>query len=286
MTLRLLLDEIRSNIKQICSKLNYPETKFEVSEASRPEFGDVSCNVAFLLAKSLKKKPFEVAKIISEEYQNNTGKFVKQSAPHPSGYVNFFVNYAELNNATISASSEKNYGMINIGKNSKVVVEHTSVNPNKALHIGHVRNIIIGDSVARILKKAHYDVRILNYVDDSGLQVADIIVGFKYGGFPAEPPKDQKFDDYCGDIVYVKTTEKYETEPKLVKYRTEVLTQLEEGTSETAKFANDITRRVLAEQLKTCWRLGATYDCLNFESQIVHSNLWKIVFEKIGRAHV
>ena len=281
MTLRLLLDEIRSNIQQICSKLNYPEIKFEVSEASRAEFGDVSCNVAFLLAKSLKKKPFDIAKIISEEYQKNPGKFVKQSASHPSGYVNFFANYAELNNAIISTSSEKNYGTINIGKNSKVVVEHTSVNPNKALHIGHVRNIIIGDAVARILKKAHYDVRILNYVDDSGLQVADIIVGFKYGGFPAEPPGDQKFDHYCGDIVYVKTTEKYETDPKLAAYRTEVLKQLEEGTSETAKFANDITRRVLAEQLKTCWRLGATYDCLNFESQIVRSNLWKIVFDKM-----
>jgi len=281
MTLRLLLDEIRSNIQQICSKLNFPEIKFEVSESSRAEFGDVSCNVAFLLAKSLKKKPFDIAKIISDEYQKVPTKFVKHAAPHTSGYVNFFANYAELNNATISASSLKNYGTINIGKNSKVVVEHTSVNPNKALHIGHVRNIVIGDAVARILKKAQYDVRILNYVDDSGLQVADIIVGFKYGGFPVEPSKDQKFDHYCGDIVYVKTTEKYETDPKLASYRIEVLKQLEEGTSETAKFANEITRRVLAEQLKTCWRLGATYDCLNFESQIVRSNLWKIVFEKM-----
>ncbi|HSF28677.1 MAG TPA: arginine--tRNA ligase, partial [Nitrosopumilaceae archaeon] len=232
-------------------------------------------------AKSLKKKPNDIAKIISEEYKKSSSKFVKQSSSHPSGYVNFFANYAEFNNATISASSGKNYGTINIGKNSKVVVEHTSVNPNKALHIGHVRNIIIGDAVARILKKAQYDIRILNYVDDSGLQVADIIVGFKYGGFAAEPPKDQKFDHYCGDIVYVKTTEKYETDPKLAAYRTEVLKELEEGTSETAKFANDITRRVLAEQLKTCWRLGVTYDCLNFESQIVRSNLWNIVFEKV-----
>ena len=230
MTLRLLLDEIRSNIQQICSKLNFPEIKFEVSESSRAEFGDVSCNVAFLLAKSLKKKPFDIAKIISDEYQKIPTKFVKQASPHTSGYVNFFANYIELNNATISASSLKNYGTINIGKNSKVVVEHTSVNPNKALHIGHVRNIVIGDAVARILKKAQYDVRILNYVDDSGLQVADIIVGFKYGGFPVEPSKDQKFDHYCGDIVYVKTTEKYETDPKLASYRIEVLKQLEEGT--------------------------------------------------------
>ncbi|HSD05328.1 MAG TPA: arginine--tRNA ligase [Nitrosopumilaceae archaeon] len=281
MTLRVLLDEIRSNMSQICIKLNYPQTDFEISEASRPEFGDVSCNVAFLLAKSLKKKPFDIAKTISEEYNAKLGKFVKQVTPHPSGYVNFFVNHSMLNNSTISASLESNYGTINIGNNTKLVVEHTSVNPNKALHIGHVRNIIIGDTISRILQKAHYDVRVLNYVDDSGLQVADIIVGFKYGGFSSEPPQDQKFDHYCGDVVYVQTTEKYETDTKLAEHRIQVLKELEEGTSDTAKFANTITRRVLAEQLKTCWRLGVTYDCLNFESQIVRSNLWKTVFEKM-----
>lgn len=281
MTLRLLLDEIKSNIDQICTRLNYPQTDFEISESSRPEFGDASCNVAFLLAKPLKKKPFDIAKTISEEYAKNLGKFVKQVTPHSSGYVNFFVNHTALNNSTISASLEPNYGITNIGNNTKLVVEHTSVNPNKALHIGHVRNIIIGDTISRILQKAKYDVRVLNYVDDSGLQVADIIVGFKYGGFSSEPPQDQKFDHYCGDIVYVQTTEKYEIDTKLAEHRTQILKELEEGTSDTAKFANMITRRVLAEQLKTCWRLGVTYDCINFESQIVRSNLWKTVFEKM-----
>lgn len=283
MTLRLLFNDIKSNIKQICTKLNYPQIEFEVSEASRSEFGDVSCNVAFLLARQLKKKPFDIAKKISEEYQKKLGKFVKQVVPHQSGYVNFFVNHAELNAVTITASLKQNYGSVNIGNKTKLVVEHTSVNPNKALHIGHVRNIIIGDTIVRVLQKANYDVIVLNYVDDSGLQVADIIVGFKYGGFPEEPPKDQKFDHYCGDIVYVQTTEKYETDKKLVDLRTQVLKELEEGTSETAKFATKITRRVLAEQLKTCWRLGATYDCLNFESLIVHSNLWQIIFEKMKK---
>ncbi|MEX0763923.1 MAG: arginine--tRNA ligase [Nitrosopumilaceae archaeon] len=286
MTLRLLLDEIKLNTKRICTKLNYPQTEFEVTEASRSEFGDVSCNVAFLLAKLLKKKPFDIAKQISEEYQKNLGQFVKQVVPHTSGYVNFFANYSALNTSTITASLDKNYGSVNIGNKTKIVVEHTSVNPNKALHIGHVRNIIVGDTVSRILAKAKYDVKILNYVDDSGLQVADIIVGFKYGGFSEEPPKDQKFDHYCGDIVYVRTTEKYETDKKLVELRTTVLKDLEEGTSDTASFANKITRRVLAEQLKTCWRLGVTYDCLNFESQIVSSNLWKTVFEKMKELQI
>src|SRR2546428_5967586 len=281
MTLRLLFDDIRSNVKKICDNLQYPQTQFEVSEASRPEFGDVSCNIGFLLAKSLKKKPFEIAESIANEYKKEKGKLVTEVSAHSSGYLNFVANYASLIPSVIESSIQENYGQIDIGKNSKIVVEHTSVNPNKALHVGHVRNIIIGDTIVRILQKACYDVRVLNYVDDSGLQVADIIVGFKYGGFSPEPPKDQKFDHYCGDVVYVNVTEKYETDPNLVEKRTQVLKELEEGTSEIAKFANEITRKVLDEQLKTCWRLEVTYDCLNFESQIVRSNLWKTVFEKM-----
>ena len=281
MTLRLLFADIRSNVKKICDNLGYPQAEFDVSEASRPEFGDVSCNVGFLLAKSLKKRPFEIAKSIANEYNKDKGKFVTEVSTHSSGYLNFVANYPLLTQSVIQSSIQENYGQIDIGKNSKIVVEHTSVNPNKALHVGHVRNIIIGDTISRILQKACYDVRVLNYVDDSGLQVADIIVGFRYGGFSREPPKGKKFDHYCGDVVYVNTTERYENDPTLATKRSLILKELEEGKSETAKFGDEITRQVLEEQLKTCWRLGVTYDCLNFESQIVRSNLWKNVFDKM-----
>src|SRR5437899_547691 len=281
MTLRLLFDDIRSNVKKICDNLQYPQTQFDLSEASRPEFGDVSCNIGFLLAKSVKKKPFEIAESIANEYKKEKGKFIMEVSAHSSGYLNFTANYASLTRSVIQSSMQENYGQIDIGKNSKIVVEHTSVNPNKALHVGHVRNIIIGDTMVRILRKACYDVRVLNYVDDSGLQVADIIVGFKYGGFSREPPKGQKFDLYCGDVVYVNITERYETDTTLAEKRSLILKELEGGLSDTAKFGDEITRRVLEEQLKTCWRLGVTYDCLNFESQIVRSKLWKDVFEKM-----
>jgi len=173
------------------------------------------------------------------------------------------------------------FGDVDIGKNSTIVVEHTSVNPNKALHIGHVRNIIIGDTVSRILEKANYKVNVLNYIDDSGLQVADIIVGFKHLGFDQESPEGKKFDHYCGDDVYVKTTEKYESDSSLEEIRKNILKELEDGNSETAKFADKITRKVLANQLETCWNLSVFYDCLNFESQIIRSGLWNKIFEKI-----
>jgi arginyl-tRNA synthetase len=281
MTLRLLYDEIRLGVKQICDTLGYPQTEFDVSEASRPEFGDVSCNVGFLLAKALKKKPFDIAQTLALEYKKNLGTYVSEVSAHASGYLNFVANYPLLVPHVIHSSLDSNYGTVDLGKNSKMVIEHTSVNPNKALHVGHVRNIIIGDTIARILHKASYDTSVLNYVDDSGLQVADIIVGFKYGGYSDKAPEGQKFDHYCGDEVYVKITEKYETDKQLVELRSHVLKELEEGTSELAKFGDEITRRVLEEQLKTCWRLGVTYDCLNFESQIVHSKLWSVAFEKM-----
>ncbi len=281
MTLRLVYDEIRLGVKQACHALGYPETEFDVAEASRPEFGDVSCNIGFLLAKALKKRPLDISQSLAEEYKKNLGECVSEVSAHASGYLNFVANYSLLVPRVIHSSLRSNYGSVDLGKNSKMVIEHTSVNPNKALHVGHVRNIIIGDTVARILHKASYDVSVLNYVDDSGLQVADIIVGFKYGGYSDTPPDDQKFDHYCGDIVYVKTTERYETDKALAELRLHVLQELEEGTSDLAKFGDKITRRVLEEQLKTCWRLGVTYDCLNFESQIVRSKLWQVAFEKM-----
>ncbi|MFI5415897.1 MAG: arginine--tRNA ligase [Nitrososphaerales archaeon] len=281
MTLRILFDEIRLGVKDACTRLGYSETEFDISEASRPEFGDVSCNIGFLLAKALKKRPFDIAQTLAEEYKKNSTKYVSKVSAHNSGYLNFVANYPLLIPEVVKSSLHADYGKVNLGKNSKMVVEHTSVNPNKALHVGHVRNIIIGDTISRILHKASYDVSVLNYVDDSGLQVADIIVGFKYGGYSDKTPEGQKFDHYCGDIVYVSITERYETDKHLVELRSEVLKELEEGTSEIAKFGDEITRRVLEEQLKTCWRLGVTYDCLNFESQIVRSNLWAVSFEKM-----
>lgn len=280
MTFKILLEEIHLNIQKIIDELELPQVSFVV-EPTKLNFGDVTCNVSFLLAKHLNKKPYEVAKIISEKYQPYLGKLIKKVDAHQSGYINFFANYSQLNAIILKASVKDDYGFLDLGKKSRIVVEHTSVNPNKALHIGHVRNIIIGDTVARILRQTNFDVKVLNYIDDSGLQVADIIVGFKYGGFSENPPPGQKFDQYCGDVVYVKTTEKYSSNPKLEETRKKILQDLEDEKSDIAKFAEKITKKVLSEQLKTCWKLSASYDCLNFESQIIRSGLWKQIFEKM-----
>ena len=280
MTFKSILDEIENNLNKILSDLSVSDVQFSV-EPANPGFGDVSSNLAFLLTKQLKKSPREIAEMLSEKYSACRNTLVLKSESHPSGYLNFYASWDKLNQLILSESHLETCGDVDIGNGSTIVVEHTSVNPNKALHIGHIRNIIIGDTISRILQKAKYKVNVLNYIDDSGLQVADIIVGFKHFDYDQEPPNGKKFDHYCGDDVYVKTTEKYEADPSLEDIRKNILKELEDGDSEIAKFADKITRRVLAGQLETCWNLDVTYDCLNFESQIIRSGLWNEIFEKL-----
>ena len=273
-----IINQVKENTSKIISEKGYDNVDFVV-EYSRSGFGDITCNIAFLLAKNLKKNPQEIAEEFAGEY--NLGNDLEKVEAHKSGYLNFFINNNSFNNAVLSESLKENYGSIYIGKNSKLVVEHTSVNPNKALHIGHLRNVVIGDAVSRILSKANYDVKVLNYVDDSGLQVADIIVGFKFGGFSEAPPAGEKFANYCGDTVYVKTSAKYGSDKDLESRRHEILKELEDPTSETAKFGKTLTRKILSDQLDTVWNLGASYDCLNFESEILYSKLWEKIFERM-----
>ncbi|MFP6585108.1 MAG: arginine--tRNA ligase [Candidatus Nitrosopelagicus sp.] len=280
MVLLNIINHMRENISKIILEKGYGEVNFVV-EPSRSGFGDIACNVAFLLAQSLKKTPKEIAQEFVGAYDTSLSKEIDKVEAHQSGYLNFFLDAHSFNKAVLLESQKENYGNIDIGKNSKLIVEHTSVNPNKALHIGHLRNVVIGDAISRILSKVNYDVKVLNYIDDSGLQVADLIVGFKFGGFSETPLAGEKFANYCGDTVYVKTTAKYESDKELESRRREILKELEDPTSETAKFGKIITRKVLKDQLDTVWNLGASYDCLNFESQILHSKLWEKIFERM-----
>ena len=281
MAFQSIIDEVQNNISRVLSDLEISGISFSV-EPAKPGFGDVTSNIAFLLTKQLGKSPRDIAGMLSEKYASCcVHTLVKTSKAHESGYLNFFADWGILGQLIISESYLDTYGDVDIGKNSAITVEHTSVNPNKALHIGHVRNIVIGDTVSRILHKANYKVSVLNYIDDSGLQVADILVGFMHFKYDQMPPDGKKFDHYCGDDIYVKTTLQYDANPRLESIRRDVLKELEDGASETAKFADKITRRVLAGQLETCWNLGVFYDCLNFESQIIRSGLWAQIFEKL-----
>jgi arginyl-tRNA synthetase len=282
MTLRLLIEQVRELVSSALTSIGYPVIEFDVSEPPQKGFGDLSCNVAFLLSKLLKKPPPTIATELAESLRLRIQDSYLLSTDAAGGYLNFKANYAMLSPATLSyaLANPQKYGYHNSGQGRHIVIEHTSVNPNKALHVGHMRNVIIGDTLYRIMKATNHRTTVLNYIDDSGVQIADIVVGFKFAGFPVKPPsKNQKFDHYCGDEVYVKINEMYEKDPQLAQKRNLVLKEIEEGRSDTARFVMDITLRVLQEQLKTCWRMKARYDLLNFESHIVVSKLWSKAFE-------
>jgi arginyl-tRNA synthetase len=292
LTFRLLINEIHQALLNGLSNLNYSHPDFNISESPRKEFGDLSCNIAFLLSKKLKRTPVDIAnEIIEKELKpyiekkkaDNSMSFILSVESHPSGYINFKTNVANLASYALNeVLKNPNYGFIKIGNREKIIIEHTSINPNKAVHVGHLRNVILGDTLYRILKATNYEVKVLNYIDDSGLQVADIVVGFKFAGLPLNPIDESiKFDQYCGDEVYVKINEMYKDDHNLEEKRILVLKEMEQGTSEIAQFALQISMRVLKDQLTTCWRIKAHYDLLNFESQIVISGLWNKSFEML-----
>ncbi|HEY3094686.1 MAG TPA: arginine--tRNA ligase [Nitrososphaera sp.] len=285
MTFRLFRDEVRGLVQQALDDAGYPKVEFDVSEPPQKEFGDLSCNVGFLLARHAKKPPQKIAAELAEAIKPKIKGTYVLSAETAGGHINFKAEYTKLSPAALGPAlrSPETYGHYDSGQGRHIVIEHTSVNPNKALHVGHMRNVIIGDTLYRIMKATNHKATVLNYVDDSGLQVADIVVGFKFAGFDVQPPDGKKFDHYCGDEVYVKISVMYEKDPPLAEKRKLVLREIEEGKSEIAHFAAEITLRVLNEQLKTCWRMKARYDLLNFESHIIVSKLWSKAFELLKK---
>ncbi len=274
------LEALEEARKLIDEALGEGRIEFDVSEPTVAGMGDIASNVAFSAAKVLRKPPGEIAAELVRKVKPSV--LFERVEAHPKGYINFTINYPVYATKLLERVLSREFGRLDIGRGKKVVVEHTSVNPNKALHIGHARNVVVGDTVARILKRAGYDLSVLNYIDDTGVQVADIIVGFLYLGMKPEI-EGTKFDHYCGDEVYVKVNEAYEESPEVLERRKEVLKQLEEGEGPIAEFAEKVIKRVVEEQLKTCWRLGAEYDLLNWESHILRTGYWREVFEELKR---
>jgi arginyl-tRNA synthetase len=296
MIIENVINEITQSLEEVLSyyKLTKSEVNFEINEPHVKNFGDLSTNICFLLAKKLKKSPTEIAEFIvnfilpsSRILIDKNGLIEAVSFVSP-GFINFKINNKLLvsvflkevtNNQAFDTENDNNFD-----SNEMILIEHTSVNPNKALHVGHLRNAIIGDCLFRLLRKAGKVVKVINYIDDSGVQVADIIVGFVHLGFSSKlddqesSEKETKFDHYCGNEIYVKTNELYQSRPDLEIKRKIILKELENPESETSLFTKTIVDRVLIDQLRTCWKLKSRYDLLCFESQIVQSNLWNDIF--------
>lgn len=279
MTLDALVAEARAALGTALSSLGLGAPGHGVEPSARPGFGDVSSNVAFLLARGAGRAPAAIASDIARACP--VGGLVARVEAHASGHVNFFADAAALARETITSALRSGYCAADVGHGARVTVEHTSVNPNKALHIGHMRNVVLGDTVARMLAATNHDVSTLNYVDDSGLQVANLMIGFDELGLAESPGAGQKFDAYCGDTVYVAAMERIDADEGLRRRAGEALALIEQGDTEEARRAASLTRRILDAQLETCWRVGARYDCLNFESHILHSGMWEGIFARL-----
>jgi len=297
MIIEEIIEEIDGFLKEV---LTYFDVKnisidYNITESPLPEFGDFSTNISFQLAKILHKSPLTIAEDVIKNKLDLCSKwknrlYIKSVGYEKPGFINFVLNkhfflrqFLQNENTKDRIITTNFYDQNN---NDTIVLEHTSVNPNKALHVGHLRNAIIGDCLYRLFRKTGYEVKVLNYVDDSGLQVADIIVGFKHAGISTDEWKSKskeysKFDQYCGNEVYVKINELYKDRPDLLDKRTQVMKELEDSSSEISNFTKDIVNKVLIDQLRTTWNFRIHYDLLNFESQIVQSKLWNQLFETL-----
>ena len=282
MTLETLLDNARECVADALARLGLSYEDFAVRPSARPGFGDVSCNAAFLVAHQSGRAPRDLALEIAGACR--PAGLIERIEAHDSGHINFFADATALAESVICHSTSEPRYAVDVGQGEYVTIEHTSVNPNKALHIGHMRNVVVGDSISRILDSTNHRVRVLNYVDDLGLQVAQLVMGFVRLGFPESAPEGTKFDHYCGDTVYVGVTKKLEDDSELMQEVARISKSMEDASSQEAGIAGRVSRAVLRAQLETCWRVGASYDCLNFESHIVSSGLWDKIFKDLRDA--
>ena len=185
MSFRKFKGQVLSALQDAVAKRNYPEVEFKIEEPPRSELGDISTNVCFQISRRIKKDVKEVSEDLVNEIDIRERGLISSVSTHQNGYINFRANYPEMGFISLkSAILDSNYGHVDIGRGENVMVEHTSVNPNKALHVGHLRNVILGDAITRILKFTNHNVTVMNYIDDSGTQVAELILGFKILEFP------------------------------------------------------------------------------------------------------
>jgi arginyl-tRNA synthetase len=241
----------------------------------RPELGDLASTAPFDLAKQLRRKPREIAEALAVELARVPGVVRAEAAG--GGYVNLFLDrgaFARSLQAYLEAPAVPQGG-------ARVIVEHTSINPNKAAHIGHVRNATLGDTFVRALRRRGRAVGVQNYIDDTGVQVADVVVGFQHieGKTLAEVAAiGGRFDYYCWDL-YARVGDFYAADPARKRLQAETLHAIEAGGNDTARLAEHVAARIVDCHLATMERLGIRYELLAHESDILRLHFWDRAFE-------
>jgi arginyl-tRNA synthetase len=269
----------------------------------RPELGDLAFPISFELAKRIKQNTGEKTnpRAIAEQLKAKleTLAEVARVEVAGAGYLNVFFDRAKLLLlfAPERAPESQDAGTVR----SKKMVEHTSINPNKAAHIGHVRNAVLGDTFVKVLQAAGETVEVQNYIDNTGVQVADVVVGFQHiekldlaaiKELDASLPDDRSFDYYCWDLYTQVGLFYRDGDPagtpnaERLKLRTDVLQELEEGNNDVAELADYVATRNVECIVDTMERLGIRYDLLARESDILHLHFWDRAFELMKSAGV
>jgi len=290
---KLLIERVRSTAAE-----KFSVDLYQIATETPPkiELGDVAFPVAFELAKRIKqatgekRNPREIAEALKSDLESLP--YVMKADVGGAGYLNVFFDRARFLMENLATDP---IGTIAAESAVKVCVEHTSVNPNKAAHIGHVRNSVLGDTFQRILRANGKRVEVQNYIDNTGVQVADVVVGFIYLeklNLPAIRKLDEQltnseksFDYYCWDL-YTEVGQVYQADEELKAKRAEVLHLIEAGNNPTAELADYVATRNVEQITKTMERLSIEYDLLPRESEILHLHFWDKAFEQMKQRGV
>ena len=253
-----------------------------IEQPPQVELGDFAIPL-FPFAKPLRSAPMKIAESVRGGIGEIEGIAGMQMAP--PGYLNVKIDRAWLASALAADARPPDDT-----PHGKILVEHSSINPNKAAHIGHLRNAILGDTFVRLLREAGREVDVQNYIDNTGAQVADVVVGFlhlekKSQAEIAELAAKPRFDYYCWD-VYARASQWYAEDKQNLQARSTVLHAIEKGGNETAEIADLISTAVLRRHLETMDRLDIEYDFLPRESEILHLHFWDAAFQKLKDAGV
>ena len=301
----MTLTEIQQQLRSAVLDAAKAEFGVEIDDLAletppKPELGDLAFPLAFELAKLIKQQtgekqnPRAIAEALKAKIESFG--FVDRVEIAGPGYLNVFFDRGSFlrGNASADPLPAARTGV-------KVCVEHTSVNPNKAAHIGHVRNSVLGDTFARILTATGKQVEVQNYIDNTGVQVADVVVGFIYlremdldaikvldaslateAKFAEHP---YTFDYYCWDL-YTEVGQQYASNEELKGRRAEVLHLIEAGGNPTAQLADYVATRNVECITDTMARLSIEYDLLPRESEILHLHFWDKAFEQMKQLGV
>ncbi len=252
--------------------------KVALEQPKQSSFGELAIPVAFQLARQLKQAPKQIAEELAGGLRKIEGVTSLEIAGN--GYINVRIDRGAYARGLLLGSLKHD-----TAADGKIIVEHTNINPNKAAHIGHLRNAILGDTFVRMLRHRGRQVEVQNYIDNTGVQVADVVAGFQY--LERKSAADVlallndhhvRFDYYCWDL-YARISAYYKENAEALEWRAATLHAIEAGEGETAELAHAVADAIVKAHLKTMFRLGIEYDVLPRESEILHLQFWATAFE-------